>query len=50
MKSKNKIQAYVAKGTKDAIVKIAKDKNTSESYIAGQILDNALTETIKTNK
>lgn len=48
MKEKQiKIQAYVKPATKDKIVKLAENQDRSESYIVGNILDQALTPTTK---
>ncbi len=41
-KEKKSVQAYVKNITKDKIVKIAKDKNLTESKVAGDILDKFL--------
>lgn len=38
---RERLQAYVKVETKEAIVKAAKEKEVSESHIAGKILDNA---------
>lgn len=46
-KDKKSVQAYVKVDTKNKIAEIAKDKQRSESSIAGEILDQALTPTIK---
>lgn len=41
MKSE-KVQAYVTIETKKAIINKAKDQERSESYIAGKLLDRAI--------
>lgn len=46
-KDKKSVQGYVKTETKDKIVKLAKDQERSESYIVGNILDQALTPTTK---
>lgn len=45
MKSGNKIQAYVSDETKQAIAKMAKEQDRSESYVVGNILDKMLAKT-----
>lgn len=42
-KDKKSVQAYVKTDTKNKIAKIAKEKQKSESSIAGEILDQAFT-------
>ena len=45
MKSKNKIQVYVADQTKEALVKVAENKGTSVSHVAERILSEAMQPT-----
>ena len=47
-KDKKSVQAYVKNDTKNKIAKLAKEKKRSESSIAGEILDSALTPSIIT--
>lgn len=42
MKKEKRVTAHVTEQTKKAIVKLAKEQDRSESYIAGKILDSAI--------
>lgn len=38
----HRVQAYVTKDTKEALIKIAKEQDRSESYVAGNILNKGV--------
>ncbi len=42
MKKEKRVTAHVTKPTKQAIIKMAKEQDRSESYIAGKLLDTAV--------
>lgn len=44
-----KVQAYVTPDTKEAIKKIAKEQERSESYVAGNILNKGVKKNEKIN-